>query len=521
MTTETGIYEYAKNGLQLSADKPALWFCGKSITYRELFSWIDNVADNLYALGVREGTVVTIHLPNCPQAVMAIYAVAKLGGICNMVHAQTPAAALRENLEFTESDILITYLPNCSGTSKTSLYVDISYHMGSLYRAGLSLGPGSQRPPDAVPFERLEHECKAKANVPEQGALAGKCAVYLHSSGSTGKPKTVLLSHSALNCCVDSTSVFFEHDDVTLGALPLFHGFGLAMDVHRSMNFGTELVMMPRWNAESAVKLIKQKEVTVIVGVPTIFYALLHEPDFCGEGISQISRCYVGGDNVGLDLIEGFDSRIGGDRHLFAGFGLTEATTAICVNSRFHYKRNSSGYPVKDTTIAVMNEDGQISLAGSGELLISSRTLMMGYLKDPEATGKTLFSANGKRWTRTGDMVEIDEDGFLFFKDRIKNIIIHNGYNIYPGQIEDVIRKVPGVLDVCVVGVVDEKLHTQSIRAVVIAGPGELHADIEERIRLECSRVLPRYSHPKEIVLADSFPKNAMGKVDRKELSKP
>lgn len=521
MTPETGIYEYAKHGLELSADKTALWFYGRSISYRTLFEKIDNVADNLYALGVREGTVVTIHLPNCPQAVMAVYAVAKLGGICNMVHAQTPAAALRENMAFTESDILITYLPDCTGVSKTALYVDISHHMGLFYRTGYRLKSKTRRPAEVRPFEALERKCPHRGKFPVQAELAEKCAVYFHSSGSSGDPKIILLSHSALNNCVCNVTDYFKQEDVTLEALPLFHGFGFALDLHRSMYFGSVLVVMLRWNAASAVKLIKQFKVTAIVGVPTIFYTLLKEPDFCGKGISQLERCYVGGDTVDPGLIENFDNRIDGKHHLFAGYGLTETTTANCVNSQLHYKRGSSGYPMKNTIIAVMDEEGRLSSSGTGELVISVPSMMMGYLKDPEATEKALFEADGRRWTRTGDIVQIDEEGFLHFKDRAKNIIIHNGYNIYPNQLERVIRKVPGVQDVHVVGVFHEERQTQDIRAVVILKPGVAQNTAEEQIRQECLRVLPRYSVPREIRFTKSFPRNAMGKIDGKEMSKP
>lgn len=513
MTTETSIYEYAKQGLAHGADRIAISFYGRDMTCGELFEKIDNVADHLYSMGVREGTVVTIHLPNCPQAVIAIYAVAKLGGICNMVHALTPKAALQANLAYTESSCLITHLKDCA--AKTAFTVDLSVHMGTAaqvqYRAEHDCAGAT--------FEALEEsDAESKAECPQQDRLSGNCAFYLHSGGSTGKPKTILLSHSAMNHCVDNTADFFEKgdmaDQVSLGVLPLFHGFGLAADVHRNVHFGSRLVMMSRWNSKEAANLIKRYGVTLIVGVPSMFYSLLNEPTFQEPGISQLKYCYTGGDTVSPELIERMDQRLRRTRSILPGFGLTEATTMNCVNTFAHYKAGSAGYPVRNTTIAVLDPDGNLLPSGQGELAISSPTLMMGYFKDPEATQNTLFFADGRRWTRTGDSVEIDDEGFLHFRDRIKNIIIHNGYNVYPGEVEGVIRCVPGVKDVCVVGVTDQETRSQKIRAVVVAESGA----IEQQIRAECLRCLPRYAVPKEIVFVDQLPTNAIGKVDRRAL---
>ena len=163
MTTETSIYEYAKQGLQYGADRTAIWFYGRSISYGELFEKIDNVADHLYELGVREGTVVTIHLPNCPQAVMAIYAVAKLGGICNMVHALTPSIALKENINETKGEFLLTYKSDCLIDDK-SVFVDVSRYMGLVYRLGYKAKNRENPPKGYISFSALESRSDNKGN---------------------------------------------------------------------------------------------------------------------------------------------------------------------------------------------------------------------------------------------------------------------------------------------------------------------------------------------------------------------
>lgn len=512
MTPETSIYEYAKNGFYRFPDKTAIWFYGRTVSFRELFCRIDAAANQLSTLGVGKGTVVTIHLPNCPQAVTVFYAVAKLGGICNMVHALTPAHGLREIMEFTESDFLFTHLPECA---------ELALHTVVVAAAPIEEIPVAPTWKSLDMREIFLLEDHDNVGVPEQKQLAHECGLYLHSSGSTGRPKTIMLSHRALNHCVNNTADFFEDEIseyVALGGLPLFHGFGLAMDMHRNISFGSTLVQMIRWDTDLAVKLIKQLKVSLMVGVPTMYYALLNHPEFSGEGISSLKKCYVGGDNVKPELISIFDNRIDGKHHMFVGYGLTEATTTDMVNTYLHYKAGSSGYPTRGTVVAVMDHEGNLSYEGEGELVISSETLMMGYLKDEKATKNTLFFADGKQWTRTGDFVTIDADGFVFFRDRIKSIITHNGYNIYPGQVEDVIRMVDGVGEVCVIGVEDPVLHTQNVYAVVVPNGEGQAVDLTERIRSKCMEILPRYSVPKKIPIVSQLPLNRMGKIDRVKL---
>lgn len=521
MTTETSIYEYAKQGLALSENKTAIWFYGKSITYRELFEKIDNVADNLYALGVREGTVVTIHLPNCPQAVMAIYAVAKLGGICNMVHALMPRDGLKENMAFTESDFLVTYKSDC--TAKTTVLVDISRHMGIKYKIGYRLKNGKVKD-EGISFDELEKKAETKGVFPEQSSLAEKCSVYLNSSGTTGKPKTVMLSHSAENNCSENTSYFFEKGDmaaqVCLGVLPLFHGFGLIADIHRNLHFGSSLIMMIKWNPSKAAELIKKHKVTLVCGIPAMFYSLFNSEKFSGKGVASLTYCYTGGDNVNPDLFDLAEQKIPGKRILYPGYGLTEATTMNCVNTYCHYKPGSIGYPVNNTIISVVDRNGCVVPSGCGEMVISSKTLMLGYLHDPDETNNILFEHNGRQWTYTGDEVEIDKDGYVFFKGRKKNIIIHNGYNVYPWEIEAIIRSCHDVADVCVVGVYDHALHTQRIRAVAILNNQSDEEKTKITIMEKCISLLPKYSVPNEILFVKAFPTNAVGKIDRKELEK-
>ena len=522
MMTETSIYEYAKHGLELSADKTALWFYGKSITFRELFDKIDNVADHLYAQGVREGTVVTVHLPNCPQAVMVIYAVAKLGGICNMVHAQTPAAALRENLAFTESDFLITYLPDCTGVAKTALYVDISYHMGLLYRVGFQLGSDDRQMSDAGSDKVPAFDYSAKTALPEQHAFADKCAVYFQSSGTTGTAKIIQMSHGAINRWLENLKDLFcgevLSDQATLSVAPLYHALGFLIEMHRCISYGAKLVILERWDRQLAADLIRGQAIQFMAGVPSMYLDLLRNPDFNGDAAKNLRHCFVGGDSISWDLIEALDRRVG-RRVTFPTYAMTEIGAA-CALSVKHDKKNSAGYPLKGVKLGVLGEDGALSFCGRGELVICSETMMLGYLKDRQATEAALFKRDGQTWLHTGDYGEIDQDGFVFFIARLKNVIIRKGYCVFPNDVEAIIQTSSFVRDVCVVGIPDAENQTEKVCAAVVLNSDAEETAAREAITEICRRELPPYSVPSGVVFIEQIPCNRMGKIDREALRK-
>ncbi len=482
MTTETSIYEYAKQGLALSPDKTAIWFYGKSITYWELFEKIDNVADHLYALGVREGTVVTIHLPNCPQAVMAIYAVAKLGGICNMVHPLMPEAALWENMAFTESKLLLTHL-------------------------SLSEENTIRRIVRIEEFHRLEEECKVRGVYPIQTGLAATCVLYLHSSGTTGKPKTVMHSHAAMNRIVANTFSFLHckdfTDQVVLAELPLFHGFGLIDNLHDAIAGGGQLVQMTRWDSHQAANWIDQYQVTFFAGVPKHFYDLLEEDELSGN---SLTHCYVGGDIVNPELKRRFNGRMKRDSLLYEGYGMAEVIAYCCSCGPFNERLTATGLAMPGVKTAIMINDC-VSAEGTGELLIRSDSMMLGYYRSDD---NCFIQWNEEEWLKTGDYVRLDSDGYMYFIERIKNVIVKNGYNIFPSELEARIRTVGGVSEVCVIGVNGE--NTQKVVAVLEADESqELIDDLYRLLNAE----FPAYAVPSEVCFVKRIPRNQTGKVDR------
>ncbi len=525
ISPETGFYEYARQGLDRTGDKPAIWFYGKSMTYRELFDRIDNVADHLYRLGVRKGTVVTIHLPNCPQAVMAIYAVAKLGGICSMDHALTPPARLRENMERRASRTLITgdHFAECGEVDFADriLYVRVGAHMGLLYQAGYQLKNRSRRPAGAISFESLEGPCTQRAACPPPRSLAQACAFYLQSTGTSGTPKTVMLSHAAANAWQYDVDDYYAHVPQTgrpmLCVLPLFHGAGLVLDMHHCVAGKMQQVLMAKFSAAEAVRLLRKHRVEVMTGIPAMYEKLLAQPKFSGRTLPALRECFVSGDTVPLDLKLRFDARLdpaGGRHFLYEGYGMTETVTAIVSIGQAHDRRESSGYPLPNCRAAVW-QDGKILPAGEGELLLQANTMMMGYL-DQNDEDCFLADESG-RWLRSGDLGRIDEDGFVYCLGRLKDIIIHNGYNVLPAQVEHALRSAPGVQEACVVGIWDPDRSTQKIRAYLVLKAGS-ERPREAELRNCCAKYLPRYAIPGEFRFLRELPRNRMAKIDRRAL---
>lgn len=531
MTTETSIYEYIKQNLEGNEQRTALWFYGKRITFGELFEKIDSVAEGLYAAGVRCGSVVSIHMPNCPQAVYAVYAVAKLGGICNLVHPQIPLEALRANMEKTNSHFLIT--TDCFGELAEVDFADyvvcarLNAHMGAFKRAVYGMKKRFVMPSVVMDFAALEKIHLLEVSYPAQKSLAEKCVCYMHSSGTSGEPKIVMHSHRSLNNWVSNAMGFFQGEtlknDVCLTVLPMFHGSGLVLNVHQFLAHKGAQVLMAKFYAKEAVRLIRRYKVTSLVGVPSMYRKLLEEKKFNDQSGSHIRQCYVSGDKLSHELKQEFDLRLdpsGKRRFLYEGYGMTEIVSACFSNGFYRYHSQCSGYPLPNCEAAVWRQGRLYRDGREGELAVCTNTMMLGYLEGPKATAEAFFEAEGHMWLKTGDMGRVETDGSVYFLERKKNVIVRNGYNIYPGEVENCLARIPFIRQVCVVGKQNQKTGSQCVRAYVSVNDMR---ETEEKMRayiLEyAKKYLFRQAVPEEICFMKELPVNRMGKIDRMKLT--
>ena len=308
----------------------------------------------------------------------------------------------------------------------------------------------------------------------------------------------------------------YDLDEYTslYNVLPIFHGFGLCINMHMCMMMRRTNIMCIKFDAKRSAKQIVKEKANILTGVPTMFLKLLGEKNFVNGDLSNIKDVFVGGDSVSAKLIDDFNAvlkRQGSKAELYEGYGLTETVTVCVVNSAAHHKKGSLGYPLSGTRLAVAKDGKFLPCGEVGEIYIDSEQFMLGYM-----TGSNPFEEiNGVRWLKTGDYGWLDEDGFLYFKQRIKNMIKVSGVPVYPSEIEGAAMKVAGVKKACAIGI-NDPVRGQHVRLYVeIAGDAEA---VKAKILSVCREQLIAYAVPREIVVKERLPVNLIGKIDRKVL---
>lgn len=545
-----------------AAEHPALGalnFIGRRYRYDFLLDRVDSFAAALAESGIKRGDVVSIMLPNCPQAVIAFYATNKLGAIANMVHPLMSAGELEYSLALVGAKMLVTmdlfydkatqaidgWNSNRDGhgckivvtkiVDELPIYAravfkvrakkeDLPAHPVragkgvALYRTFIGRGSLANKQLDAV------HDTEIAAD------RAQDPAAILFSGGTTGTPKGILLSNANINAeTAQALSILSfppTPGDRVLGALPLFHGFGLAIGLHMAISAGLECLLVPRLTVEEYTKVILRGKCNIIVGVPTLLGRIADLPGGDNLDLSFIKEVVSGGDGLPKEMRRRIDERLaagGSPVRVREGYGATECTAAAAVEPSSESRENSFGCMLPGDRCKIVDPATGEELAPGqeGELLVAGPTVMIGYWNNPEATGAIISADDdGTRWLHTGDIACRDEDGFLFYRGRIKRMIISSGYNIYPDQIEHELGKLPEVASACVIAIPDSyRLHR--LKAFVVLKPGfgktnETRAAIMEGLKDH----IARYAWPKEIEFRDELPLTKVGKIAYRELER-
>lgn len=510
-------------------------FMGKSTTYEKFVQEIETCAKALKTIGVREGDKVTIAMPNCPQAVYMFYAVNLVGGIANMIHPLSAEKEIEFYLNESESVTAITLdqfyhkFENIRQNTKVVniIIASVKDELSKPIRAGYMLTEGrkiKKIPKDAPvimwkDFMRLSRACFYNYKVQRN---ADDPAVILYSGGTTGTTKGIVLTNrnfNALGKQVIAANPMFRPGDKMLAAMPLFHGFGLGVCVHTMLSQGGRCILIPRFTAKSYAKQIVKYRCNFIAGVPTLYEALLRLPSMEGADLSCLKGVFSGGDSLSIELKKKFDKFLYDHKAVIQvreGYGTTETVTACCLTPPHMCKEGSIGLPFPDTYIKIVRPgtDEELPCGEEGEILLAGPTVMKEYMNHPEETASTLRThADGLTWVYTGDLGIMDNEGFIYFKGRAKRMIISSGYNVYPGQLENILDSHEYVQMSCVIGVPDP-YKIQKVKAFVKLVPDVPANDATRQELLSyCRKNIAKYAMPYDIEFKEDMPKTLVGKV--------
>ncbi len=530
------MFEAVANIAEKYPDNVAFDFYGKATTYKELIREIETCAKALKTIGVREGDRVTIALPNCPQAIQVFYAVNLVGGICNMIHPLSAEKEIEFYLNESRSVTAIT-LDQFYGkfenirknTGVTNIVIaSVKDELSKPLKAGTMIMDSInkvQKIPDDAPvirwkdFLKLSRHCFYNYKVERKGSDP---AVILYSGGTTGTTKGILLSNlnfNALGQQVIAANPMFRVGDKMLAAMPLFHGFGLGVCIHTMLSQGGRCILIPRFTAEDYAKKVVKCKCNFIAGVPTLYEALLRLPYMKNADLSSLKGVFSGGDSLSVELKKKFDKFLydhNSKVQIREGFGTTECVTASCLTPPHMAKEGSIGLPFPDTYYKIVEPgtDKELPYGEEGEILIAGPTVMMEYINHPQETAQTLRRhADGLTWIYTGDLGVMDSEGFIYFRGRAKRMIITSGYNVYPGQIENILDANELIHMSCVIGVPDP-YKMQKVKAFVMLKPGvPENDDTKELILAYCRKHIAKYAMPYDIEFRKELPKTLVGKV--------
>ena len=521
-------------------DNVAFDFMGKSTTYKGMVREIHRCARALKTIGVREGDKVTIALPNCPQAIYMFYAVNLVGGIANMIHPLSAEKEIEFYLNESGSVTAITLdqfynkFENVRGNTKVVniIIASVKDALSTPIKAGYMLTEGRKikRIPKGAPvirwkeFMQLSKACFYRYRVDRR---SDDPAVILYSGGTTGTTKGIVLTNrnfNALGQQVLAANPMFAVGDRMLAAMPLFHGFGLGVCIHTMLSQGGRCVLIPRFTAESYAKQIVKYRCNFIAGVPTLYEALLRLPSMDGADLSSLKGVFSGGDSLSIELKKKFDKFLADHNasiQVREGYGTTETVTACCLTPPHMYKEGSIGLPFPDTYIKIVEPgtDRELPYGEEGEILLAGPTVMKEYAGHPEETAQTLRThADGLTWVYTGDLGTMDQEGFIFFRGRAKRMIITSGYNVYPGQLENILDAHEKVQMSCVIGIPDP-YKMQKVKAFVKLVPGIPATDATRNELLDyCRKHIAKYAMPYDIEFREDMPKTLVGKVAYRQL---
>ena len=511
-------------------------FMGSHTNYRRCVEEIHACARALRAAGVKENDRVTIAMPNAPQAVSMFYAVNMVGAIANMIHPLSAEGEIEFYLNDSRSVAALTLdqfygkfanIRKNTPALKTLIVASIKDALNPVMKLGYALTEGKKVPKlpedgDYISWKQFILNGKQFTGDPRVKRVGEQPAVILYSGGTTGVTKGILLSNlnfNALGAQIIATNPIYSVGDKMLAIMPMFHGFGLGVSIHSMLVNGGRCVLVPRFTPQTYAELLRKHKPNFIAGVPTLYEALLRLDGLGDLDLSCLKGMFSGGDSLPVELKKRIDAFLKDHKatiEVREGYGTTECVTASCLTPSGLAREGSIGIPFPDTyyKIVMPGTEIEVPYGQEGEICLAGPTVMMEYVNHPQETADTLRKhADGLTWVHTGDLGVMDKDGYIYFRQRIKRMIVTSGYNVYPSQIEGILDKNECVHMSCVIGVKDP-YKMQKVKAFIVLKPGyEPTDETREKIMDYCRKHIAKYALPYEIEFRDELPKTLVGKV--------
>ena len=535
---EGGLYDVVYESSCKWPHNTALQYFDNEITYKDLVKKINKVAAALKAIGAEKGERITVCMPNTPEAIYMFYAINEIGAVANMVHPLSSENEIEDYVKQAHSKIIlcidISY-PKVEAIIKNTeleqvIVVSPTHSMDILVRAVYKLTKGRKnhikKSQHVITWDKFLLKAGKFIGNPHARVNAKDEAVIMYSGGTTGKPKGIILTNLNFNAQALGAKYLvpelFHSSYSYMAFLPNFHAFGLGCCIHMPLMNGARSFLIPQFNPKKFKSYITKYKVNVLVGVPTVF-EYLTKIKFKKDALKAVKYIVSGGDMISMankGKINDFLRTHGSKALIENGYGLTEASGGFIFSPMSVAEDpDGIGYPLPDNEVIIMNlkTKKEAELGQDGEILVRGLSVMKGYLDKPVETEKTFITVGGKKYLRTGDIGYIDDTGLVHFRSRLKRMIISNGYNIYPANIEDVTMKCKSVTACAAVGR-EDKLRGEKIVVFVVPEKDASERTIKKELNTIYKKNLAKYEIPREIRFLAELPKTKLAKVDFKAL---
>jgi long-chain acyl-CoA synthetase len=483
---------------RVHAGRVAVRVDNAAMTYRALDEASARVAGLLRERGLRPGDRVGIMMPNVAEVPVVYYGVLRAGGVA------VPMNPLLKRRE-------VAYYLDDSGAGLIFAWHACADEAG----AGAAQARAELITVDDTGFPGLLASAAAAGEVTDRGS--GDTAVILYTSGTTGQPKGAELTHGNLISNTDvarADIVRAGPEDVIFGGLPLFHVFGQTVALNVAVASGACLTLLPRFDPAHALRIIAGHRVTVFEGVPTMYVALLHQPDRADYDVSTLRMCISGGAALPVEVLRGFEDAFGAT--VLEGYGLSETSPVASFNHPGRERKPGSiGTPIRGVQMRVVDgSDHEVAPGEVGEIVIRGPNVMKGYWHRPEATAEAIRDG----WFHSGDLARVDDDGYFYIVDRKKDLIIRGGYNVYPREIEEVLYEHPAVAEAAVIGLPHPALGEEVAAAVALRPGAAISAgELRDYVKSEVAA----YKYPRHVWIVDALPKGPTGKIQKRDIVPP